>query len=73
MVEGWKSSEQKNNHETSFGTQFVFRHPESPEYMGLNERMHQIKGQSLLSLKQADFRLTQFTTIIKGLQAMLTC
>ena len=38
---------------------------------GLVERMHWMISQSMLTLKQANLRLTQFTTIVKGLQAML--
>ena len=71
MIEGWKVSEQLVNLETTYGTQFVFQHPESPEYMGLIERMHRTISQSMLSLKQANLRLTQFTTIVKGLQAII--
>ena len=39
--------------------------------MELIERMHRTISQSMLSVKQANLILTQFTTIFKGLQAML--
>ena len=71
MIEGWKSSEQKIDLETSYGTQFIFQQPETPQYNGLVERMHRTISQSMLTLKQANLRLSQFTTIVKGLQAML--
>ena len=71
MIEGWKVSEQKVDLETAYGTKFVFQHGESHEYIGLIKRMHMTISQSMLSFKQADLILTQFTTIVKGLQAML--
>ena len=39
--------------------------------MGLIERMHRIISHSMLSLKQADLRVSQVTTLIKGMQCML--
>ena len=71
MIEGWKSSEQKIDLKTSYGTQFIFQQPETPQYNGLVERMHRTISQSMLTLKQANLRLSQFTTIVKGLQAIL--
>ena len=70
-MEGWKNSAEKSDLEKSFGTQFMFQNPESSELMGLVERMHKTITHSMLSLKQADLRLSQVTTLIKGLQCMV--
>ena len=57
--------------EKTFGTQFRFQNPESSELNGLIERMHKTITHSMLSLKQADLKLSQITTLVKGLQCMV--
>ena len=51
-LKGWKDSDQRKDLEQSYGTQFRFQHPESPENMGLVERLHKTITSSMLSLKQ---------------------
>ena len=65
--QGWKDSEAMKDLVTTYGTEFRFQNPESSEMMGLIERMHRIIGHSMLSLKQADLRVSQVTTLIKGM------
>ena len=48
MIEGWKSSEQKIDLETSFETQLIFQQPETPQYYGLVEQIHWTICQSML-------------------------
>ena len=70
-LDGWNKSEQKADLEQEYGTEFRFQNPESAELMGLVERLHKTITHSMLSLKQANLRLSQITTIVKGLQCML--
>ena len=70
-LKGWKDSDQRKDLEQSYGTQFRFQHPESPEHMGLVERLHKTITSSMLSLKQANLKLSQITTLVKGLQCMM--
>ena len=70
-LKGWKDSDQRKDLEQSYGTQFRFQHPESPENMGLVERLHKTITSSMLSLKQANLKLSQITTLVKGLQCMM--
>ena len=70
-MKGWITSKEKLDLEKSFGTQFIFQHPESSELMGLVERMHKTITHSMLSLKQADLKLSQIATLVKGLQCMV--
>ena len=70
-LDGWNKSDEKADLEQEYGTEFRFQHAESPELMGLIERMHKTITHSMLSLKQANLRLTQIQTIVKGLQCML--
>ena len=69
-LDGSKSDEREDL-ERYYGTEFRFHNPESPELMGLVERLHRIIAHSMLSLKQTNLRLSQMTTIIKGLHCML--
>ena len=66
-LKGWKESGEKADLENTYGTKFLFQNPESSEMMGLVERMHRTINHSMLSLKQANLRLSQITTLVKGL------
>lgn len=57
--------------EKTFGTQFRFQNPKSSELNELIERMHKTITHSMLSLKQADLKLSQITTLVKELQCMV--
>ena len=70
-LKGWKESKQKVDIEFTFGTEFRFQNAESSEMQGLIERMHRTISSSMLTLKQANLRLSQITTLVKGMQCML--
>ena len=58
-MKGWITSQEKLDLEKSFGTHFIFQHTESSKIMGLVKRMHKMITHSMLSLKQADLKLSQ--------------
>ena len=58
-MKGWTTSKEKLDLEKSFGTHFMFQHPESSELMRLVERMHKTITYSMLRLKQADLKLSK--------------
>ena len=70
-LQGWKASDAIEDLELTYETEFRFQNPESSEMMGLIERMNRIISHSMLSLKQETLRITQVTTLVKGMQFML--
>ena len=70
-LKGWKDSKEKKDIEFTFSTEFRFQNAESSEMQGLIERMHRTISSSMLTLKQANLRLSQITTLVKGMQCML--
>ena len=70
-LHGWNRSDEMKDLEQSYGCKFRFQNPESAEMNGLVERLHRTITHSMLSLKQANLRLSQITTLVKGLQCML--
>ena len=70
-LNGWNQSSEKSDLEQSYGVNFRFQNPESPELMGLAERLNRTITHSMLSLRQLDLKLSMVETVIKGLQCTL--
>lgn len=70
-IDGWYASDEEKYLEKTFGVQFRFQNPESPELNTSVERLQKVITYSMLSLRQADLSLSHIITVVKGLQRVL--
>ena len=70
-MDEFKNSKERHEIEKEWGTTFRFNNPGSPEMQALVERLHSTITHSMLRLKSANLLLSQFTNLVKGLQATL--
>lgn len=71
-LEGLHESDEKKYPEKAFGAQFRFQTPESAELNILVQRLQKVITYSNVSLRQANLSLSHITTIMKGLQCVLS-